>query len=376
MKKINTTLVGLSLIAAAGISASAFAATVTINGTIPGEVRIHQTGLTAAPSFKKILFERIVLSEDAKKFLAESIKKPTAMPRLAARRQALPTSLHLGMNDTPVLDQGRHGTCVTFATIAAIDAATSEMHQKKGEDTFSELCSLELGTTLENESPVVGKDSDGKDTHQYPSGWDGTWGTILLPQIEKYGLITMEYQKTNGCSNVFSYPLDAEEDHGNAMTAADYTSHSETIIPPISYNVILKDSDAFTSRAKTEEVLQKVKEAIATNHRLIFGVLLDVKYGDNGAMGTYKTRNDTWILTPEIAEDAAAGKIEAGHEMIITGYDDEAEVEGHKGVLTLRNSWGTDTVNHDGTYYMTYDYFTKLAMEVSEIAPNTLKKHH
>src|SRR5437879_1335677 len=55
----------------------------------------------------------------------------------------LPPAINLGMNGVPVLDQGKHGSCVTFATTAAIDAVLG-----KG-DYVSQLCSLELGSTLE-----------------------------------------------------------------------------------------------------------------------------------------------------------------------------------------------------------------------------------
>ena len=67
----------------------------------------------------------------------------------------LPKRILLGMNNVPVLDQGSHGTCVTFAITAAIDAALS-----KG-DYISQLCQLELGTYLEPMGYSV-------------SGWDGS----------------------------------------------------------------------------------------------------------------------------------------------------------------------------------------------------------
>jgi C1A family cysteine protease len=41
-------------------------------------------------------------------------------------RVDLPSSVNLGMNNVPVLDQGRHGTCATFATTAAVDAALGQ----------------------------------------------------------------------------------------------------------------------------------------------------------------------------------------------------------------------------------------------------------
>ena len=101
------------------------------------------------------------------------------------------------MNDVPVLDQGAHGTCVTFAVTGAMDAAYTEATHVKGDDQFSELCSLELGTTLERQSPI---DKSGERT--YPSGWDGSWGTVVLSQIKNHGLITKAYEKSHGCAGV------------------------------------------------------------------------------------------------------------------------------------------------------------------------------
>ena len=61
----------------------------------------------------------------------------------------------------------------------------------------------------------------------------------------------------------------------------------------------------------------------------------------------------------------------AGHEMIITGYDDRAVAiddhgRAHKGLLTLRNSWGA-LAGDKGDFYMSYDYFKAFVMEVQRI---------
>ena len=79
------------------------------------------------------------------------------VPVLRAPKDGLSSSIDLGMNNVPVLDQGSHGTCVTFATTAAVDAVLG-----KG-DYVSQLCNLELGATLEQFG-------------YYPSGWDGSFG--------------------------------------------------------------------------------------------------------------------------------------------------------------------------------------------------------
>lgn len=62
----------------------------------------------------------------------------------------------------------------------------------------------------------------------------------------------------------------------------------------------------------------------------------------------------------------------AGHVMIVTGYDDKAyavDRQGHihRGLFTLRNSWGP--IADEGNFYMTYDYFDGMVMEAIQIGP-------
>ena len=57
--------------------------------------------------------------------------------------------------------------------------------------------------------------------------------------------------------------------------------------------------------------------------------------------------------------------------MIITGFNDYAtatDKDGrvHRGLLTLRNSWG-NKVGNEGDFYMSYDYFKLLTIEVQRI---------
>ena len=89
-----------------------------------------------------------------------------------------------------------------------------------------------------------------------------------------------------------------------------------------------------------------------------------------GACGKLHAENDTWALTKSINNDLNPEL--GGHEMVIIGYDDNATVldnEGgvHKGVFTLRNSWGDD-VGDKGNFYMTYDFSKKFAFEVKKFS--------
>ena len=100
-------------------------------------------------------------------------------------------------------------------------------------------------------------------------------------------------------------------------------------------------------------------------------LLLDFDLGMMGAVGTRNSDFDTWVLTPEIARDIYLRPKFGGHEMIITGYDDEAvatddQGRKHKGLFTLRNSWG-DKIGDKGNFYMSYDYFKVLVIEAQRI---------
>ena len=122
---------------------------------------------------------------------------------------------------------------------------------------------------------------------------------------------------------------------------------------------------------KMQDVVGNVKRALANGHRLTFGAFLILQpYCRAGAGASYRASMDTWALTSSL--ETPPYEI-AGHEVVITGYDDNAfayDAHGgkHQGLLTLRNSWGNDAGNR-GDYYMSYDYFVKYASEVQEIIP-------
>jgi len=340
------------------VSTSAMAAPVEVVGTLPVVVANHHDhqrqaraldSMRSAPP-KIVSLMKVKLSDEGKATLkarvAKAMQKSTA---LAATDSSLPAEHQVGMNNIPVLDQGMHGSCVTFANSGALDAVMA-----KG-DYVSQLCSLALGKTLEEED------------YNHPSGWDGSWGPIVLKQYFDYGVVSLANQREHSCGGMTEYPV-SSYGTGSAMSKDDYSNLSENISNGYEWVPIVSVEGAKAkSGVDADEDLAKVKEALANDTRVTFGVLLDVYYGSNGAVGTHNSYHDTWMLTPDIQEDADNGYINAGHEMIITGYDDNATVTAsdgtvNKGLFTLRNSWGTGAGDH-GDYYMSYDHFKALAME-------------
>jgi len=280
----------------------------------------------------------------------------------------LPAAVNLGMNKVPVLDQGQHGTCVTFASTAAVDALIG-----KG-DYVSQLCSLELGAYFEEKGYM-------------PSGWEGTFGPMVLDQLFRFGYVNQTNQRKNSCAGVFEYPATDEADTGKTLTLDEFKKQSENMVdkdnfPAWAWTPLLNVFDRFYNPLKDAEdikrVLTNIKQSLANGHRVTFGAfLMTSKVCNDIACASYHVKNDTWALTPSIVKNPV---ILGGHEMVITGYDDNAvasDAEGvkHTGLLILRNSWSQDA-GDNGNYYMTYDYFMKLAIEAQKVMPLDEEKTH
>jgi len=256
----------------------------------------------------------------------------------------IPAKVQVGMNGVPVLDQGIHGSCVTFAVTAAIDAFIGK------KDYISQLCNLQLGSYLEMHG-------DGM------SGWNGSYPINVINQIQQYGVVNMKNQKKVGCGGLKHYPTHSSRKKNSFIEPEQFSAMSELVIGKfVNWSEISQINSQVTS-------VDEVKEALNSKNRVVFGVLLPrTDLGTVGAVGKYKTwfDKDTWVLTPEILKGVKKAK--SGHAMVITGYDDNAvaydnHLKKHRGLLTLRNSWGGSIGNY-GTFYMSYDYFKLLSFNL------------
>jgi len=266
---------------------------------------------------------------------------------------SLPVAIDLGMENVPVLNQGVHGTCVVFAVSAAISAFI-----KKG-DYVSPLCSLQLGQYLQS----YGYGS---------SGWDGGLGMSILSQYERFGFINKEKQFEQGCGRLYDYPL-LQKEHGEAMSPETFYEYSESLDKyHIGWSNLLDIYQSLYDDIEPDKILLMVKKALSSGDRLVFGILLaDYEKGLAGAVGTYKAFNDTWLITPEILADIRLNPQFAGHEMLLIGYDDLAVAKDdherlHRGLFKVRNSWG-DKIGDHGDFYISYDYFKALVIELQRI---------
>ena len=237
-------------------------------------------GLKAGVDTKEVTIMRVKLTPTEK----EAIEHRQIHATLShPSHLKLPTRLDLGMNGVPVLDQGRHGSCVTFAETGAVDAVLG-----KG-DYISQLCNLELGLHLEKYSFL-------------PSGWNGSLGPIVLDQMMHFGVISKENQRSKSCASVTEYPLRDAMNVGNEMSLAEFKSMVEDLNTKLYWTHLYSNDQLFDWKtaepAQMEKVLQDVKENLFKGNRVTFGTfLILVPNCRAGACAAYHTAGDTWALT-------------------------------------------------------------------------------
>ncbi len=367
-KPIATPILLLASISTAFASDSAYQSLLKhglrVDGPVPTQITLanHQQ--------KTIRLMHITLSPTTSQKLAANVshilKHPTQFGLL--RSGDLPAAKYLGMNDFPVLDQGQWGTCATFSTTAAIDA----MFPLVDESQVSQLCNLELGVTLNN----AGEGTDG--------GWQGSFGYIVLGQINQYGYINKQYQHTTGCGGLKNYPTDGY-DNGSAMTIADFSANSNMNFTANDWTPIVAFNGNFSPMdpATADKALTNVKNALNQGYRVVFGSLIDPNVGQVGAAGTYNSiDNVAWVMTPQMQQDITSNQNMEGHEIIIDGYDDNAcatynDTSGTSqkqcGLLRIRNSWGP-SAGDQGDFYMSYDHFKGMVIEAYAIGDDVKDK--
>ncbi|OAJ33421.1 C1 family peptidase [Piscirickettsia salmonis] len=370
LNKSKLTLISSSLL----LSASAFAGAIHIVGTTTTTVPVNSTLVAATNGGKAIgsytvSLMKVNIDKTASERLATNIEKTLknsrTNPYLGFTAVDGRSQKQLHMAGVAPLDQGQHGSCATFANAGAIDALYGLIDQSA---QVSELCNLELGKSLVASG------------EQSRSGWDGTLGPVVLTQINNHGYMTIDQESSGICGGLTSYPV-TSSDTGGSISKDDFESYSKQHqeFKVSNWQPIFSASSFPVDPEQADQVLTKVKQALNDQHRVSFGTLLDDNIGQNGAVAKYSAKNNTvnnnnaWVLTSKIASDAQANAIHSGHEMVITGYDDQRCVSYQEdnttkqqcGLLTLRNSWGNTGDN--GDYYMTYDHFKAMVMEAQEI---------
>lgn len=226
------------------------------------------------------------------------------------------TAIDLGMSNVPVLDQGSYGTCVTFSTTAAINAVLGIG------DYVDQQCSLELDSAL------------GKDY------WDGAYyATDVLLPLKKYGVV-QKYR----CNAYYPTPY-------MWISTSEYKLRASKTVK----------MDAIKYNVHNPITLDDVKGEIKLGHRVAigFGMMandsdpISVQGFNINVSGKMKT-GGLWACQQPSGWSSYCGEATAGHEVVVTGYDDAQEL------LKIRNSWNT-SVGDSGEFYMTYAFFSAMA---------------
>ncbi|MDR3501512.1 MAG: hypothetical protein P4L79_02920 [Legionella sp.] len=258
----------------------------------------------------------------------------SANDNLAAAKQ-------LGMNNVPVLNQGNTYFDAAYASTAAIDALLG-----RG-DFISQLCLIQLGNYMDPANKGFGFT-----LHH------------SLSRLENYGYIMKVHQKGAGC----------EDPNTPFINYESYNRLSRDIIrESIIWFPLLDLHKSVSERVNTEKTLIEVKKAINQEQRVTMGFLAFYKEGNPlGTIGSYHEKNDTWILNTQMKRDLYNFPSLYFRSVLITGYDNDAisvddAGEKHKGLLTVRGSWGSDA-GDQGDFYMSYDYFRVLVIEAQQIA--------
>lgn len=324
-------------------TAPSFAAEVVMHGSAQHYIPLTHKNVEYPEEAKEIQALQYVLAAEFQEQAYQAIQRRLSQPqeRRAQLNLDLPRKVQLGMANVPVLDQGMHNTCTTFAVTAALNAAL-----ERG-DYLSQLCLLQLGNYLEHHK--LGK-----------SGWDGIDFNTILMRIERYGVMRIADQHHRGCGGSHLYPT-YYFTPTLEMSPEEYRNHA---LFPLNQKIIWR----FITKTQHNGVnqpdakfVQKIKTALYAKQRVIISALMPRSdLGTMGATGTYHYRDDTWVLTQDIAQDVLHTKKISGHAMVITGYDDQATARDqagilHKGLFKLRNSWSA-LVGDWGDFYMSYDY--------------------
>ena len=227
-------------------------------------------------------------------------------------------------SSVPILDQGQFGTCVTFATTAAVDATLGIG------DTINQQCTLELVKLL------------GEDL------WNGAWKSPqLLDPLKQYGAVAQ------GNCGPHYYP--------NPAAKISLEAYKALVDPNIA---VSKVQYSYKEPFKLEEL----KAALSAKHYVSFGfgLLADSSVGVQGfdlQINNQVKHGGLWACKQPSDFKNYCADIQAGHEVFAIGYDDAQHL------IKVQNSWNVSS-GDSGFYYMTYEFYNAMQWNATEIWSN------
>lgn len=292
----------------------------------------------------------------------------------------------------PVFQQGKNGVCVTYAVTAALNIL-----YQNAENKISKICSLNLGQWLSKQSHDFFVNN--KQNHpliynavsmlknlginNYRSGWDGSYGYVVLSQLSTYGTVSNTSENLKQCG----HPPKREKNSPKITEAPSALS-------PKTYQILQGKNKNYTwqtlckpDKPCQRDIIEKIKLAIDKGNLVIISAVLP-KIRSNATTFKYypnlsqkrpdivkdsllleKMENNVFAYTESLYEcmsNHLCKQNSFGHAMMLYGYAEDPEEPGN-GIFYLRNSWGK-RAGDIGDYYMTYNYADKLLYEAYEIS--------
>lgn len=270
-----------------------------------------------------------------------------------------PVKNDVGMSNVPVLDQGQYGTCVTFASTAALDARYALGN------LISQQCILQLNVTLGNDL------------------WDGAYRPDeVIEPLKKYGVVSQlgcnaGYPARSTKISVDEYKRRVDKSASEQVSGVRYSYYSSNSLSALKSSVLAgkRVLIAFLLNPNSKDGV-KGYDVTINGSKKYGGLWACSAPGSNDpaddrsddykqcmeVFPDYKWYCD-WLFPQnkvEVAKGENCGQFQAGHEVIATGFDDEQKV------IKIRNSWGY-SVGDSGEYYMSYEFFESQVVDMTVI---------
>lgn len=270
-----------------------------------------------------------------------------------------------------VLDQGSFGSCVTFATNAALSYVST------GVTTNIAPLDTLLQGFLNNQNDMT------------KTGWDGLNGTgqILMRILDNREGYYRSYTQTKDLYNNLSH------NYSKINTGGDLTLSKLYNVDGFKDNIEIYDSivKAHYPQKQINNIVYnnlnikqgsnnnaiKLKQSLDSGHKVVVGFVIydslqkpKCKNGNVNGDAYFKydnsktlVTNASLVSTKKDAWTKASGCALGGHEVIVASY---FENEAGQLIFLIRNSW-SDQAGDQGNYYMTADYFNRAGMDGYEL---------
>jgi len=229
----------------------------------------------------------------------------------------------LGMNATPVLDQGEHGTCATFVTSALLDTTIN-----RG-DYIDQQCLLALGHSL---------------------GYSKIWNFAVVKDIfslfKSYGLVPKNNCYGHKYPNTSQYITEEEY-----LKVSDQKTLGETNLLSIEFSSI----DSITKQIDLGKRVI-LNFAFSADHNTVDPIFINGF--DISIDGSKKKNGGLWACAQKSFKQKLCSRHLSGHYGLIIGYDDKQRL------LKIRNSWGENYADN-GDFYMTYEFALAMGLNLS-----------